>query len=125
MSDTNEVLQRLFVYGTLKRGHYNHTVLGDSHYIGKDSVYGAFALHDLGSFPGVVTDTTVNREIFGEVYELTDPEIVKDVEYLEGYPTFYYRLPIVTTNGAECEMYVLYNESRIRAKSIIEDGEWK
>lgn len=76
----------LMVYGTLKRGFYNHRVMGDAKFLGECITRG-FVMRDLGSFPCV---TKGDSTVLGELYELTDEQF-QYCDRLEGYPSFYNR----------------------------------
>lgn len=74
-------IMKVFVYGTLKEGFYNHKWLRGATKIGYDMVSG-YGIQDLGAFPAAIP----NQEsvIFGEVYHIT-PEIEDCLDILEGY----------------------------------------
>jgi gamma-glutamylcyclotransferase (GGCT)/AIG2-like uncharacterized protein YtfP len=61
---------KLFVYGTLRRGFPLHKHLhgGTAQFLGRGKMRGR--LYDLGDFPGALPSPT--NEIEGELYELTD-----------------------------------------------------
>lgn len=93
---------KLLVYGTLKKGHCNHSILKGATYLGEGTTAPAFTMLHLGGFPGVIP--VGETAIHGEVYELpTGKEGVamRDrLDRLEGHPSFYERLPIeVTMDG--------------------------
>lgn len=85
---------RLFVYGSLKRGHHNNRLLerADARFMGFDTVTGPFRMVSLGGFPGVIYDERVEgaNTVFGEVYHF-DPDRLETFDWLEGYPRFYDR----------------------------------
>lgn len=89
---------RVFVYGTLKRGHANHPLLdtADAIFIGFDSITGPYQMYDLGGFPAVIDSAnTGNRVIRGELWAIT-PDALAGVDLMEGHPTFYRRRKLVT-----------------------------
>lgn len=90
-------MTRVFVYGTLKRGHGNHLLLCASRFLGKCHTPPAYSLHDLGFFPGLVRDG--HMPIPGEVFEV-DHDTLAALDVLEGYPRFYDRELIDTPYGA-------------------------
>lgn len=78
----------VFVYGSLKSGYWNNTVLGDSPLIGTGTTTTEeFTMYD-GGFP-YVTDEGSGR-VFGEVYEADDATLVR-LDRLEGVPHHYVR----------------------------------
>jgi gamma-glutamylcyclotransferase (GGCT)/AIG2-like uncharacterized protein YtfP len=66
--------QKLFVYGTLRRGFALHSRLArlDARYLGKGRIAGN--LYNLGEYPGAVPSRSRGKAVEGEVYELQDPE---------------------------------------------------
>lgn len=73
---------RLFVYGSLMKGQYNHTAfLSDAEYLGKASIRG-FGLYDLGSYPGIKYAEDV-FSVTGELYAV-DEDTYEEVCSLEG-----------------------------------------
>lgn len=114
----------VLVYGTLKRGYGNHSVLGNSRFVGeattRDSTY---TLYDLGYYPGL--KMSGNNKITGEVYMVDDPEVARNLDYLEGYPELYTKADVeVKVNGtiAVATTYV-YNHSVSDAEKL-EEGSW-
>lgn len=83
----------VFVYGTLKQGFHNHSVLHKSaKYLGVARTYRhEFEMEDTGGFPVVhrVKETEGNY-IYGEVYAVT-PENVMSLDRLEGNGVMYER----------------------------------
>jgi len=59
---------KLLVYGTLKKGYYNHdTFLSTAKYLGERKVHG-YTLYSLGSYPTAVKEK--DSYINGELYEV-------------------------------------------------------
>ena len=81
---------KLFVYGTLKKGHRNHPVLGpEARFIGIGTVFG-MTMHKGPGFPyAVFKDKSFIR---GEVYSLPD---LDNCDRLEGYPHHYQRWEVL------------------------------
>jgi gamma-glutamylcyclotransferase (GGCT)/AIG2-like uncharacterized protein YtfP len=101
MSEVTEITAahgpKVFVYGTLKKGHGNHRLLRNSEFLGRAVVHGQWQMADLGAFPAVVDAASVGP-VFGEVY-LIDAEVFASLDLLEGYPTFYTRTKVGTPYG--------------------------
>lgn len=63
--------ERLFVYGTLQRGHLMHGLLEPlGKYLGDAKVHGR--LYDLGGYPGLILDGQ-GKAVQGELYLLDRP----------------------------------------------------
>jgi len=86
---------RVFVYGTLKRGHGNNALLNRAKavFMGADTITGPFRMLSLGGCPGVVdSPENINgaTTIFGELWA-GDEEMLAALDMLEGHPRFYER----------------------------------
>lgn len=88
MMQTDNRTHLVFVYGTLRRGGYNHRYLQETQCLGACRSAPAFTMLDLGPFPGVVRGGTT--AIKGEVY-CVDEAGLASLDELEGYPVDYTR----------------------------------
>jgi gamma-glutamylcyclotransferase (GGCT)/AIG2-like uncharacterized protein YtfP len=88
---------RVFVYGTLKKGHGNHRLLAQSKFLGRCVLHGKHRLVSLGGFPGLVAtpNDEADRPVSGEVYQVTE-EVLQSLDFLEGHPRFYERQKLST-----------------------------
>jgi gamma-glutamylcyclotransferase (GGCT)/AIG2-like uncharacterized protein YtfP len=109
---------RVFVYGTLKKGHGNHVLLRESEYQGAAQAPPGFRMVSLGGFPGVVEG---EGEVHGEVYLVND-NTMERLDRLEGFPSFYSRTLIPTPYGPAW-MYTL-NQYEYGNHPAVEGGEW-
>jgi len=76
---------KLFVYGTLRRGFDPHEYLRSSaRFLGKGRIAGR--LYDLGEFPGAIPSALPGEEIKGELYELSD--LGRQLKALDAYEEF-------------------------------------
>ena len=114
------VKTRVFVYGTLKQGFYNHRVMqhAGGTFVGEDTTKGQ--MYSRGAFPMV--DISKDGRILGEIYELEE-ENLKILDRLEGYPTFYNRSQIDTGHGRVWIYHV--EREKYPQLPIIETGVWK
>jgi gamma-glutamylcyclotransferase (GGCT)/AIG2-like uncharacterized protein YtfP len=90
---------KVFVYGTLKRGNRTRgmDMMGQAQFIAEAvTVEADYSLYDLGSFPAV--SRIGENRIAGEVWEVDD-EMMKVLDNIEGYPNFYNRSVVTTTEG--------------------------
>lgn len=81
MNDTT-----LFVYGTLKRGNRNHSLLEKSEFVGSASTKGS--LYDTGPYPIMVP--TITGIVFGEVYKI-NYDLLTELDEHEGVPYNIYK----------------------------------
>jgi gamma-glutamylcyclotransferase (GGCT)/AIG2-like uncharacterized protein YtfP len=116
---------RVFVYGSLKRGHGNHVVLSDAHYVGMGAVTLSGRMVDLGAFPGVIRQRdAAHYEVKGEIYEV-DEDTLNALDYLEGHPRFYRRDKYKTANGIRVWMYTLPDAESYDRCEYVESGIWR
>lgn len=85
----------VFVYGSLKRGYYNHDVLEDSKYWGPAITCEKYLLYD-GMFPYMVNPRGTNlvdksHRVLGEMYRVGSLKILDNLDALEGVPHHYKR----------------------------------
>jgi len=88
----------IFVYGTLKLGYWNNTLLEEATYVGEAQTWKSFMMAD-GGFPVVYDRRDPRFEeqanqysgfIRGEVYEVSEEELER-CDSLEGHPDWYCR----------------------------------
>ncbi len=108
----------IFVYGSLKRGHYNHALLRASPCRGAWQTPARYTLLDLGRYPGIVEGGTT--AISGEVYAIDRPTL-RALDRLEGHPDYYRRQTIATPYGGAF-IYVLVAAPQQRV--VIASGCW-
>jgi gamma-glutamylaminecyclotransferase len=115
-------MMRAFVYGTLKRGYWNHPRLEGATFIGEARASG-FALYNVSAFPGMIAEK--GGKVRGEVYEIT-PEILRSLDILEGVPWMYKRETIsVQCNRASLDVFAYIWQREVAAVDRIKNGNWK
>lgn len=127
-------LNKVFVYGTLKKGYGNNRLLQGSSFLGKDKTKEEYILGDVGfpyAFPSYVfSEITPPQDLFkpvlGEVYEV-DEETFSRLDHLEGVPYHYKREVIETEGGHSAWMYYNFDELSINHcyKCSEHEGAWK
>jgi gamma-glutamylcyclotransferase (GGCT)/AIG2-like uncharacterized protein YtfP len=102
------MMHKVFVYGSLKKGFGNHSLLTDSHY--------------LGPYPGVVSGEGI---IHGELYEVDDTTFSR-LDRLEGYPSFYGREETPINIGEDQVIAWMYTlpDTWHTGSRVIESGVW-
>jgi len=102
----------VFVYGTLKRGYGNNRLLRDSLFVSEDYTPDGWVMGSAGcpySFPPrVVPDeySYLGHKIKGEVYQLRNWFVARQLDWLEGYPHHYDREIITTEGGRSAWIYI-------------------
>lgn len=108
---------RVFVYGTLKRGHANHHVLEGATFVGEAVTVAKCRLYHAG-FPVLrkrsERPSDYNAPVQGEVYEFTDPAILQRLDRLEGEGRMYHRrVKLVTLhNGKTHKAYAYVGDTQ-------------
>lgn len=119
-------IQRIFVYGTLKKEFSNNYLLKDSTFIGegrtKDNI---FYLRQLGSFPAMFKGG--KDYIFGEIYHV-NTDTLSVLDNLENHPDWYKReiIQVVGDKGQtlDCWCYIMtpaWEKLYVKCK-IVEKG---
>jgi gamma-glutamylcyclotransferase (GGCT)/AIG2-like uncharacterized protein YtfP len=119
-------MTRVFVYGSLMNGFGNNRLLSDSEWI-DDATFTTFShgLISLGAFPALaMCDDGEERVIHGEVYEV-DEGTLRNLDQLEGHPTFYERREIELDDGEIVFTYFLNDDRSHQTEEFIESGSWR
>jgi len=128
------VTNRVFVYGTLRKGFGNHRLLEDAKFIGDGEISGHLYL--CYGLPMVLRHKDTPREegssgtprVVGEVYEV-DQFQLGDLDTLEGHPTCYKRevtnvtMEDGTSIPAHC--YFMPQHRLHKNATLIESGDYK
>ena len=114
-------MNKLFVYGTLKKQHSRNNILGAASFIKEIKSLPCYTMIDLGAFPGILDSG--NNVIYGELYEVDD-SILEMCDLIEGHPNFYKRKIVKLDKGMKAEAYFL-PKSQYNTYPVIESGLWK
>lgn len=123
--------QRLFVYGTLRRGGSNDIarLVPDATFVAEASMRGR--LYDLGEYPALVADENAGW-VSGEIYAVPEPawptlDALEEVVTPERPDGYYFRVAakvrIGDTTDNSCEVYVA-NPATLRLDRRITSGDW-
>ena len=96
-------MNRVFVYGTLKRGQRNYHFLRDAEFVGEFTTPGIYSMFEFDDYPAVCLRG--RHAVRGEIYLVTDRQF-KMLDDLEWYPHFYQRIEIPTDFG-DAWMYIV------------------
>ncbi len=109
----------VFVYGSLRRGEYNHRLLAGAEYAGEARVAG-FDLYSLGAYPmAIAADGT----LVGEVYHCPAP-LLRQLDRLEEHPHVYRRQWVTLTDAREAWLYVGRVEL-VAGRPRLDHGDWR
>jgi len=104
-------MNKVFVYGTLKKGRSNHDAfLSHAKFIGNAvTVRDIWGLMDLGAYPAM---TYGQKRVKGEVYEVTDYELSR-IDRLEGIDIGLYQRHMIEIEVAgevmDCHTYLMFD----------------
>ena len=85
----------IFVYGSLKRGFNNHSLLADQRFVTIAETLPRYKLYALGSYPAMIVATKEGRSIEGEIWSV-DSECLTRLDKLEDTAHgMYARMPIL------------------------------
>lgn len=110
---------RVFVYGTLRHGESNHSLLRQATLLGLHTLPGGYCLYDLGPYPAAV-QAAGGAQLVGEVYEI-DRTILRDLDELEEYPEVYDRATVTTPYG---DAFVYLYQQTVVGLPLIVGGDW-
>lgn len=115
--------QLLAVYGTLKKGEYNNSLLSTSVFVGNAEVPGELWTNMGENFPRASYDTTHGSStIMVELYTVS-PRIMNQLARLE-IPYGYYPQVVKTTDGRYCIMWADV-DGRNPNSTLIKNGNYK
>lgn len=100
-------MNKVAVYGTLKKGYSNHRLLKRQKFIGQGLLSKDFSLI-ISGLPFVIKEKGPT-EIKCEIYEVSK-RCMTNLDYLEGHPDLYKRelTPVKTEDGEEHECWVYF-----------------
>ena len=96
-------MNRVFVYGTLKRGQRNEHFLHGAEFVGLHTTERIYSMYEFEDYPAVCLHG--RHAIGGEIYRVSDRQF-KMLDDLEWYPHFYQRIEIPTAHG-DAWMYIV------------------
>ncbi|MCS5691605.1 gamma-glutamylcyclotransferase [Cyanobium sp. FGCU-6] len=111
--------ERVFVYGSLRRGQANHRQLLGARHEGEGTLEGA-DLHDLGPFPMAVPGS---GRVQGEVFAVTR-ELLLALDRFEGVPRLYKRRRRRLADGRRVWVY-LGRAHQVRHSPLLAEGRWQ
>ncbi len=114
-------MTKIAVYGSLRFGHGNWRWLLNCDPVKTEVVNIPFRMISLGGFPGLIPSVE-NHDITIEIYDVND-RTYKGIEALEGYPDFYQKAIIPSSEG-DLEVYVLLSKRYQRGYDSVENGDW-
>ncbi|GLR63561.1 gamma-glutamylcyclotransferase family protein [Marinospirillum insulare] len=115
----------VLVYGTLRKGGSNHSLMQEAHFI-TEATLSDFTMVSLGGYPAVYKDKAAKNDILAELYSV-DNLTFSDLDELEGYPDYYQRSQVEISLAKEQKIKAwIYHQSKDELASYeqIEGGDW-
>jgi gamma-glutamylcyclotransferase (GGCT)/AIG2-like uncharacterized protein YtfP len=119
----------LFVYGTLMNGGVNHHLLARyAELIGPGRMRGRLFLVDY--YPGLVDSDDPAETVAGEVWRLTEPDILRELDDFEGCteaPPLFFRVSrtVALDGGQSLDAWVYLYARPISGQQPIPSGDWR
>ena len=121
VADPSLAIIYVFVYGTLKRGHGNHSCIAEGIFVGEATTVEFYALH-VDGLPMVDRNNPVSP-VHGEVYKVSTDTLM-ELDRLEGHPYHYRRAMVsVALVGGETLRVWLYFHTE-PSGPILESGRY-
>lgn len=114
------------VYGSLKKGFYNHDLLASARYIGDYRTEAKYTMLNLEYFPGLLDKGS--SEIHVEIYEITQFQL-DQLDELEGHPGFFRRDQRYINGFGNAWLYLLGERHGasldLDDDRVVQNGIWK
>jgi gamma-glutamylaminecyclotransferase len=91
----------LFVYGTLKSGGRNVHLMKASKFIREATTEPHYRIYDFGAHPALVRDDADGLAISGELWDVTDPETLAELDAFEEVPDWFHRAAIAVVGESQ------------------------
>ena len=114
-------MQKVFVYGSLRKGGGLHDVLEDCKFLCFAKTSCNYTMISLGSFPALLEEG--DNSILGEIYEV-NKQTLASLDRIEGHPNFYKRTKIKLEDESFVEGYVLNDRSFTENCEKVLSGNW-
>ena len=117
--------QRIFVYGTLKRGLSNHRYLSGQRFLGEARTAPVYRMVDCGGYPGMFPVDKDGLPIMGEVWEV-DEACRRELDLLEDVVVGLYTLEPVKLMAPfeECDVHTYIYRWPVMGRADVGE-EWR
>lgn len=116
---------KVFVYGTLKRGFINHGRLSKASKLGNAKTVHKWAMIGKGKpFPYAIRPSELGYHIKGEVYDLDSVATMGSLDKLEGYPWHYDKkvIEVELEDGTKTKAWIYFDDDQTYFyKDLIEE----
>ena len=117
-------MENVFVYGTLRKGSFNHSLISSEEFVAEGSTRNKYKLIS-NNIPYVIKDEERVSTIKGEIYKVTD-EVLEILDRLEGHPDWYRRekTMIDTNKGSITAWLYFYPKEYSYTSRVISSGDF-
>ena len=112
--------QKVFVYGSLRKGFGLSPVLSSSDYIETVKTKPKYTMYSLGAFPCIVKGG--KTAIVGEIYSVSE-EVERRLDMIEGVPQLYQKGK-VEIDGYDNVIAYFMKKNKVNTLNVIETGDW-
>lgn len=118
--------RKIFVYGTLKRGHANEDCMENAKFLGEFWTGPGFNVYHLGFAPAMVRTEDGTGKVKGELFEVSDIETLRLLDSLEGVSRGVYTREFITLEDGQSVEAYLQPVARLRGYGIdpVSTGIW-
>lgn len=109
-------MTKIFVFGTLKSNRHSNYLMRESKLL-EHRWLNDHALYEVGGFPAALPKE--GHRVKGEVWKVTDPMVLEDLDIYEGHPDLFERSQVP---GEDFEIY--YYKHKVYDTRLIKSGEW-
>ena len=116
-----------FMYGSLRRGMYNHYILKDKSKFISNAKISRFKLLSFGSFPAVIPSDDENDFVVGELFKITDDEVITSIDRMElnyGYKRTFTKAIDEFGNEHDIIFYEYTKPQYCENAEVVESGDW-
>lgn len=111
----------LFAYGSMKRDFRNHYRLEAEEFIGEAVTKNKYNMYPSPAynFPYGIEDDE-KWQLHGELYKLTTPDLIKEIDVFEGVDKYYYRTTTTVFVGTKKYSTFIYFRSKSNPVDILD-----
>jgi len=112
----------VFIYGSIRKGNFNHTRYGfdkNTKFLSNAKLNGA-KMYSLGSYPCIVLTNNPDDIVYGEIYEYLDEETETKIRQMEigaGYVE-----KEICIKGEKMKTFVYENPKQ--SAKLVKSGDW-
>lgn len=118
---------KVAVYGSLRQTMGNHSLMNGAEFVGTAKLMDDATLFSFGGFPVVSFAVAKSEPITVEIYDVTEPQQMRRLDALEGYPDWYNRTErqFQLEDGSTVTAWIYHQDKDFSDKlPVVETGDW-